>query len=48
MRMIKTGVFGDNKIQVVEGLNQGDVIITAGVHKLREGQNVRVLEGDGL
>ena len=32
--------FGDNEVEVV-GLNQGEIVVVAGVHKLREGQEVR-------
>lgn len=42
LRPIKVGVFGDGKVQVLEGLQEGDVIVTAGVQKLREGQKVRI------
>lgn len=42
LRPIKVGTFGDNKVQVLEGLQTGDVIVTAGVQKLREGQKVRL------
>ncbi|MDF2634025.1 MAG: efflux transporter, family, subunit [Pelosinus sp.] len=42
LRPIKIGVFGDNKVQVLEGLQDGDVIVTAGVQKLHEGQKVRI------
>ena len=42
LRPIKIGVFGDDKVQVVEGLQDGDIIVTAGVQKLREGQKVRL------
>lgn len=42
LRPVKTGVFGDGKIQILEGLRDGDVIVNAGVQKLREGQKVRV------
>lgn len=42
LRPIKVGAFGDGKIQVLEGLQDGDMIVTAGVHKLREGQKVRI------
>jgi len=42
LRPIKVGAFGDNKVQVLEGLQHGDVIVTAGVQKLREGQKVRL------
>ncbi len=42
LRMIRLGPVGsDDQIQVVEGLSAGDVIVTAGVHKLLEGQAVR-------
>jgi len=41
LRTIKVGAFGDGKVQVLEGLQDGDVIVTAGVQKLREGQKVR-------
>lgn len=42
LRPIKVGTFGDNKVQVLEGLQDGDVIVTAGVQKLHEGQKVRI------
>lgn len=42
LRPIKVGAFGDNQVQVLEGLQDGDRIITAGVQKLREGQKVRI------
>jgi multidrug efflux system membrane fusion protein len=44
-RPVKIGEFGDNQVQVLEGLADGDVVVVAGVHKLREGQKVR-LEDD--
>jgi len=47
LRPIKIGAFGDGKVQVLEGLQNGDVIVTAGVHKLKEGQKVRIA-GDTL
>ncbi|AIF49802.1 efflux RND transporter periplasmic adaptor subunit [Pelosinus sp. UFO1] len=42
LRPIKVGVFGDNKVQVLEGLQDGDIIVTAGVQKLHDGQKVRI------
>ncbi len=42
LRPIKVGVFGDNTVQVIEGLQDGEVIVTGGVQKLREGQKVRI------
>ncbi|CQR75194.1 Multidrug resistance protein MdtE precursor [Sporomusa ovata DSM 2662] len=47
LRPIKTGKFGNGTIQVVAGLRQGDRIVTSGVHKLNEGQKVK-LGGDSL
>ncbi|QJW47661.1 efflux RND transporter periplasmic adaptor subunit [bacterium BFN5] len=47
LRTVKTGNFGNGTIQVIEGLQQGERIVTAGVHKLSEGQKVRV-GGDSL
>lgn len=40
LKPIVIGAFGDGKIQVAEGLPVGSVIVTAGVHKLHEGQRV--------
>jgi multidrug efflux system membrane fusion protein len=42
LRPIKVGTFGDNRVQVLEGLQDGDVIVTAGVQKLYAGQKVRI------
>ena len=42
LRLVKIGTFGDNQVQVMEGLNEGDIVVTAGVHKLKEGQKVRL------
>lgn len=41
LRPVKVGVFGDGNIQILEGLQDGEVIVTAGVQKLREGEKVR-------
>jgi multidrug efflux system membrane fusion protein len=41
LRPIKIGEFGDEQVQVLSGLRGGDTIVTAGVHKLREGEKVR-------
>jgi RND family efflux transporter MFP subunit len=45
LRTVKLGAFGDGKVELLSGLRDGEVIVTAGVHKLREGQKVRT--GDG-
>lgn len=44
---IQTGSFGNGTVQVVSGLRQGDRIVIAGVHKLKEGQKVKT-GGDSL
>ena len=46
LRPIKIGNFGNAEIRVLAGLNPGETIISAGVHKLREGQKVRLTGGD--
>ena len=38
---VEVGKFGDNQVRVT-GLTDGDIVVTAGVHKLREGQEVRL------
>ena len=43
LREIKIGDYASNSIQVLKGLKSGEMIVTAGVHKLREGLNVKVL-----
>jgi RND family efflux transporter MFP subunit len=45
LRAIKIGIFGDSQVQVLSGLQSGETIVTAGVHKLREGQKVRLMGG---
>ena len=46
LRPVQVGAFGDGKIQILSGLNPGDVLVTAGVHKLQAGQRVRTIGGD--
>lgn len=47
LRPITTGNFGNGTVQVLSGLEQGERIVIAGVHKLKEGQKVSVA-GDFL
>ncbi len=47
LRPIQTGAFGNGSIQVLAGLQPGDRIVSAGVHKLTEGQRVKIA-GDTL
>jgi len=43
-RPVRTGGVSDNRIAVVDGLENGDVIATAGVSFLRDGQEVTLLD----
>lgn len=43
-RPIRTGGVRDNQIAVLEGLDEGEIIATAGVSFLRDGQEVRLLD----
>ena len=43
LKEIKFEEIGDNSVRVM-GLNVGDIVVTAGVHKLRQGQKVRLME----
>lgn len=47
LQPIQTANFGKGTIQVISGLQHGDRIVIAGVHKLKEGQKVKV-SGDSL
>ncbi len=44
VRPIRTGGVRDKDVAVLAGLEDGDIIATAGVSFLREGQTVRLLE----
>jgi len=46
LRAIKVGTFVDGQVQVLSGFKSGETIVTAGVHKLREGQKVKAISGD--
>ena len=47
LKDVKVNAFGKNDVEVT-GLNEGDVVVTAGVHKLFAGQDVKLLDGDAL
>ena len=40
LRLVRLGQYGSDSVQVVEGLQPGERIIAAGVHKFREGQRI--------
>lgn len=41
-KLIKVGYTGEGKLEVLAGINEGDVIVTAGQNKLHEGVKVRL------
>jgi hypothetical protein len=43
---VKVGELMSSGLQILDGLAPGELIATAGVHYLREGQPVRPLEPD--
>ncbi len=46
LRPVQVGSFGNGQVQILGGLKPGDTIVTAGVHKLCEGQTVKLMEGN--
>ena len=48
IKRYKCNIFGEKNDVIVSGLNKGDVVVTAGVHKLYEGQSVKLADGDTL
>ena len=45
LRPVQTGAFRDASIEILSGVENGEVIVTAGVHRLREGQKVKISGG---
>lgn len=43
---VETGMSDDNNIEVVSGLNAGDVVVSAGAYLLEDGSKVRVVGGN--
>jgi membrane fusion protein, multidrug efflux system len=41
---VTLGVSGDNGVAVVDGLKDGDTVVTAGSNLLQPGQKVRLLD----
>ena len=42
LRPVKVGVYADDSVTVMAGLNEGERVVTAGVHKLNAGDKVRI------
>jgi RND family efflux transporter MFP subunit len=47
LRPVQVARFETDRVVVSEGLFKGDIVVTAGVNRLREGQNVRLIEDTG-
>ncbi|NCB39488.1 MAG: efflux RND transporter periplasmic adaptor subunit [Erysipelotrichia bacterium] len=47
VRPVKTGQIIDNRIQIIEGISNGDKVIVAGNEKLKDGSEIRVAGGKG-
>jgi multidrug efflux pump subunit AcrA (membrane-fusion protein) len=48
LRPVTVARYETDRVVVGEGLAKGDVVVTAGVNRLREDQKVRVSEGGAL
>lgn len=46
LRPVTVGTMTNQIVEIMSGLSPGEIIVTAGVHKLQEGQPVRSNEGD--
>ena len=44
LKPVKVGGYETDQVIVSEGLIEGDIVVTAGVNQLREGQKVRLVE----
>jgi len=47
LRAVSLGQYREDGVTILSGLNAGDVVVTAGVHKLRADQAVRIAEASG-
>ena len=43
-RQVKTGALVTEGIEIISGIKGGEIVVTAGVHRIEEGQKVRILE----
>ncbi len=46
--VVKLGAISDDGVVIVEGLKEGDTVVTAGANLLQPGQKVRLLDGNGI
>ncbi|MDA8168923.1 MAG: efflux RND transporter periplasmic adaptor subunit [Nitrospiraceae bacterium] len=47
IRAVKTGVSSDGLTEIVEGLKEGDRVVTAGLEFLKDGDKVRIMKENG-
>lgn len=47
LKPVEVARFESDRVVVSSGLEKGEVVVTAGVNRLREGQHVRLIEGAG-
>ena len=47
LKPVTVGQFREDGVSITGGLAAGDVVVTAGVHKLRAGQSVRIADAHG-
>jgi multidrug efflux pump subunit AcrA (membrane-fusion protein) len=47
MKPVTVGQFREDGVSITGGLAPGDIVVTAGVHKLRAGQAVRIADSHG-
>ena len=43
-RQVKTGALVTEGIEIITGLTAGEIVVTAGVHRIEEGEKVKILE----
>ncbi len=43
-RQVKTGALVTEGIEIITGLKEGEIVVTAGVHRIEAGEKVRILE----
>ena len=46
-RAVKTGDMTRLGVLITEGISAGELVVTAGVHSVREGQTVRIMTQNG-
>ncbi len=44
-RLVRTGLISEGRVEIVEGVNAGEVVVVTGTNQLRDGATVRVVNG---